>query len=153
MAHVSDFYLCDEMSVPIFFSSLVGPSHILIFGYSIAAVLGMLFGAIHCAGWNLAFPSITEEHTWRIASIFVVGYPTLFVLMQLAQILCESSFAKVNNYLITHYMLWIMIFWSISLCLYVMARLFILLEAFLALRNLPDSVTYTVQWTAFLPHV
>ena len=42
-------------------------------------VLGTIFGAIHCAGWNLPFPTSAEHKLWRVASVAVTILPTALV--------------------------------------------------------------------------
>jgi hypothetical protein len=41
-----------------------------IYALSISAG-GIIFGSIHVAGWNLVFPTSTEQELWRIASVVI----------------------------------------------------------------------------------
>ena len=42
--------------------------------YYFSALAGMMFGAIHCAGWvDGTFPSNAERGIWRVASLILVG--------------------------------------------------------------------------------
>ncbi|EPQ51374.1 hypothetical protein GLOTRDRAFT_133239 [Gloeophyllum trabeum ATCC 11539] len=38
-------------------------------------LIAMTFGAIHCAGWTLEFPTDLEKWMWRIASLTITGAP------------------------------------------------------------------------------
>jgi len=52
-------------------------------------VLATTFGGIHCAGWNLPFPTYPEQKLWRIASLALTVIPigtlpfTLIILIAL----------------------------------------------------------------------
>ncbi|KAH9481043.1 Mitochondrial pyruvate carrier 2 [Psilocybe cubensis] len=43
------------------------------------AVIGVMFGAIHCAGWNLGFPTQEEKVLWRVCAVVVSTLPVLMV--------------------------------------------------------------------------
>lgn len=140
------------MSVPIFFSSLEGPRSVVGLGYQITRVLGMVFGAIHCAGWNLVFPSIIEGYMWRISSVFIVVYPAVLVLYFFHVFLC-ARFPKKLSQCHLFEMVVVAFLFKVLFLVYIVARLFILLEAFLALCNPPILATYAIQWTTFIPHI
>lgn len=94
---------------------------------------------------------------WRIASVYVVAYATLFSLALLAEVFFPRS-VKLHNQLKEYHYWWVGVVMhpfalGVSFPVYIVARIFILLEAFLTLRNLPESATYTIQWTTFLPHI
>jgi hypothetical protein len=42
---------------------------------SLAIVIASVFGAIHCVGWTLAFPSSAERILWKAASASITGIP------------------------------------------------------------------------------
>ncbi|KAF9477307.1 hypothetical protein BDN70DRAFT_838058 [Pholiota conissans] len=142
-----DFLLLDTPHVPMFFSAEV-PRRGILLGSVISTSLGVLFGAIHVAGWNLAFPTQVESHMWRISSLIVLGYPMAFFMVLVPQLIAppeinvraRGKWREVGD---------TVIFFP----LYVGARLFILLEVFLALRKLSESAINDVSWTAFLPHI
>lgn len=55
------------------FSGVLGDAHF----YFSFTLIGALFGAIHCIGWNFFFPTRTEAIIWRISSAVITGVPLL----------------------------------------------------------------------------
>jgi hypothetical protein len=55
-----------------------------------AVVVSMVFGAIHCIGWLLSFPSHTEQHLWRISSVAITGVPLIIAVIRLFSEYSES---------------------------------------------------------------
>ena len=47
---------------------------------TLGAVVGaVVFGALHCAAWNLRFPTSFEHLLWRIASVFTMAVPLAWI--------------------------------------------------------------------------
>ncbi|KAJ7364213.1 hypothetical protein DFH08DRAFT_838607 [Mycena albidolilacea] len=57
-------------SVPSFWASQLG-DNILELSFLIECLVGIVFGAIHCAAWNAGFPTAEEMWIWRICSLSV----------------------------------------------------------------------------------
>ena len=91
-----------------------------------------LFGGIHIGAWNFEFPSQAELIFWRCASVFSAAYGITFIII--------SSVPKIS-----------VIFMSMW-TLYIMARLFLLVEIFRTLCFLPPDA-YISTWTTNIPHV
>ncbi len=113
--------------------------------------LGTIFGAIHCAGWNLPFPTHSEQKLWRIASLAVTIIPIgvipftslIFLIVQLLLILkFDSDYDGVLVGLTV----------VISALAYAAARLVLLGQALALLRHLPPAAFTAVDWTKFYPH-
>lgn len=150
----TDFKLLDTTSVQMFFFTMRGSGSSVELASLIAIVLGMVFGAIHCAGWNLQSPSVVEGHMWRIASVVIVVCPLSIALMPvIAPVITAVAVMWILCGPPTNHVASTVALFSFFCSMYVMARLFTLLEAFLALCDLPVSATYAVQWTTILPHV
>lgn len=138
-----------EMSVPMFYSSptlsVKDSSKIM----AVASGIGLAFGAIHCAGWHFTFLTRRELIIWRIGSIIIVAIPCIIFLYSrawLQYIQTHSSSATS----IFHMMQAI----NILACpLYVVARLMLLVEGLLTLRNLPKGAYTVLEWTSRLPHI
>jgi hypothetical protein len=109
-----------------------------------ALVVSMVFGGIHCIGWLLFFPSHTEQLLWRISSVAITGIPLYFMVIGL--IATIDNIPDIVKILIV-------ILFLLSPILYLLARVALLVLAFMALRSLPHSALQTVQWTTFIPHV
>ena len=44
------------------------------------AFITLIFGSIHCVGWNLEFPTYREWLLWQISSFIMVGVSLAFIL-------------------------------------------------------------------------
>ncbi|KAK0432173.1 hypothetical protein EV421DRAFT_2064066, partial [Armillaria borealis] len=99
--------------------------------------VGFLFGAFHCVAWSFYFPSHAEMVLWRFSStavligLFVGSYtdrrPWVLIL---------------NRFMV-----------SAALVAYIVARIILIILAFLQLRSLPSFAFCTVQWTTYIPHI
>ena len=104
----------------------------------------ILFGAIHVASWNVRLPSNLELWMWRTSSIYclAVGIPTVVF-----SVLIEPTKLKLlfQQFLV-----------RILGCLgivYVIVRVYMIVQMFLSLRALPRSAFESVQWSSFIPHL
>ena len=95
-----------------------------------------LFGAVHCLGWHLHFPSYAEQIFWRISALIVTVLPIAMFIHN-----------TMDRYSMQHGMFWV------YACPYVCARISLLTLAFLALRDLPFAAYQTLLWTNFIPHL
>ena len=135
----SDDFNTGDMKVPTFYSSKHSdgkPSVSVIFLMSVA---GVVFGGIHCAGWFFIFPSNFEAFNWRLCSVFLTCAP---FLLPPSIYLLKVSFPVL-----------IPIIGGDTVMLYVFARLFLLVEAFISLRHLTPGMLALVKWTSFIPHI
>ncbi|KAF8961567.1 hypothetical protein BDZ97DRAFT_1664036 [Flammula alnicola] len=117
-------------------------------------LIGMVFGAIHCAGWNFLFPSHAELILWRISSLVITAVPLSIAsadfyftrMPDQTSNFVEQVWRGPIDFIITC---------GISVCIlmYILARFTLLAEAFVALRDLSPSTLAVVRWTSFLPHI
>lgn len=107
-----------------------------------AMTLGaVLFCGIHVAAWNFTFPTRTEAIFWRCASIYATAFmPFVAVLVTTIFRLdfLEDIMAKAVVPLLS--------------ALYLVARLFLLVEVFRTLCFLPHRA-YLSTWATNIPHV
>ncbi|PPQ80725.1 hypothetical protein CVT25_001845 [Psilocybe cyanescens] len=123
----------------------------------IICLIGVIIGAIHCAGWDFIFPSQAEMLIWRVSSTLIFAYPSIFVLVQLTNIGCytifethtSSGFAYRTIIRGTAFLSTLLK----GLPIYLLVKTMLLMEAFIALRHLPDGAFVQVEWTRFLPHI
>ena len=116
----------------------------------LASIVAILFGGIHCAGWNFPFPSHAELIIWRVSSLIILIVPCIGVLADVIDdtdvIICHTF---VNDTIGT-----VLLFgFLLSTPIYGLARLTLFVEAFIALRHLPPGAYAVVQWTALLLHI
>jgi len=116
-------------------------------------VLGTIFGGIHCAGWNLPFPTSSEQKLWRVASLAVTIIPigavliagiTYLVVKFLLSILKSTS--SEYDETLAYTTIWI------STIAYGSARLVLLGQALALLRHPHPTAFISVDWTKFYPH-
>jgi hypothetical protein len=108
-----------------------------------AVAVSMIFGGIHCIAWSFSFPSHAEQHLWRISSVAITGIPLFIALI-------SFLFQFSTPLIITNLFIILLV---LSPIFYLLARVALLVLAFMALRSLPHSALQTVQWTTFIPHV
>jgi hypothetical protein len=117
-------------------------------------VIGAFFGGIHCIGWNYIFPSRAEETIWHVSSITITGVPALVAFSALAlyaEERLEDTHAVARTLCIFLGSL-SFFFATVGVIPYILARVLLLVEAFISLRDLPADALLAVRWTSFLPH-
>ena len=110
-------------------------------------LVGGTFGAIHCFAWNASFPTHIEAKLWRASAIVVTVAPSSALLLALMFVAIRYMWnARVSGDFV--------IFQSIVIAvIYGVARICLLVLAFLALRTLPYGAFLTPSWTVYLPHI
>ncbi|KAI0416308.1 hypothetical protein F5X98DRAFT_388081 [Xylaria grammica] len=109
----------------------------------------LIHSTVHLLGWNFAYPSSIEQLLWRIsavalASVSAVGIGIIHML---------DLFGYQGRYNLAWCTKFLDLFLGFLVLCLVTARLYIIIEAIISLRNLPADVFVTVDWTDFLPHV
>ena len=124
------------------------------------AIGGVIFGAIHVAGWNLSFPTSIDQELWRISSILmtcllpIACFPVLTLLYVAAKhhsivdFIDEHTVHTPYSYLALIIKGWGFIFGI----LYIAARLILLVETFRTLAFLPPD-TFVSTWVSNIPNV
>ncbi|KAF8588771.1 hypothetical protein K439DRAFT_1629357 [Ramaria rubella] len=106
--------------------------------------IATVFGAIHCIAWLFPFSSNEEQTVWRVASLIVTCVPALEIGL--------GIFTFRWYYISGDLRVPVYIFF-LSLCLYVFARVTLLVLAFTSLQSLSLDAYQSVQWTTFIPHI
>jgi len=143
-------------------------------------VATLLFAGIHVAGWNFSFPTQLEQILWRAASLVLFVVTAAFWLLETMaswvrlgrwqrlylrvtdpKKLAEFERARAERVQTMNRrrestqlpLPWE--FWSIMpvAVLYGIARLYLLIEAFLELRSVEQTAFATVNWSAYFPHI
>jgi hypothetical protein len=140
--------------------STLGPSY----GWHILSTLVFLcFGSVHCLAWRFSFPSIEEELAWRASSVAIaVILPLSWTFSYLIMwFLAPERYKFWETYASFKEIRWEgdkyrwigYISHGSALALYIVARVYLLVEVFISLRSLPAGCYDTINWLSFLPHV
>ena len=108
----------------------------------LTSIVAILFGGIHCAGWNFPFPSHAELIIWRVSSLIILIVPCIGVLADVIYAAVNEPIAVVLSYV-----------FYFGTPIYGLARLTLFVEAFIALSHLPPGAYAVVEWTALLLHI
>ena len=106
-----------------------------------------LFGAIHVASWNVRLPSDVELWMWRASSIYCLIAGVIAVISLEAVNIDDLylSSQRVETFIFGLFLLYSTV--------YIIVRIFMIVEVFISLRALPPSAFESVQWSSFIPHV
>lgn len=117
----------------------------------------IVYGSVHTAAWNAQFPTQTEKWMWRASSLWVAASGVIWVTINLVARICPpiDNFWIAFNARKTHRLWDVPIGLLCALCgmAYIFSRSFLVIEAFLGLRKLPDAAYDTPQWTQVIPHL
>ncbi|KAK3345851.1 hypothetical protein B0T25DRAFT_265036 [Lasiosphaeria hispida] len=141
--------------------------------------INMAYSAIHALGWNFDFPSDIERLLWRVSSIAIIVTTFIFWMCETYQdgvrlgrwkrwwshVLKRRGTNKSDSELggngssdeegptkAGFIPRWEMaIFIPISV-VYTLARMYVVIECFFALRSLPVAAYQDVDWIQFVPH-
>jgi hypothetical protein len=132
------------------FVNVIGWDYVAIVPLAFGAVVGgTLFGGLHCLAWNFHFPTTGERLAWRICSILTACLPALSTVpLGLWMYLSEWNSSKVSlpasRFLATSIC-------TLFLTIYVLARLFLIVEIFRSLFFLPPEA-FIETWSGSFPH-
>ncbi|KAJ6573011.1 hypothetical protein DFH09DRAFT_1459296 [Mycena vulgaris] len=110
--------------------------------FLIECFVGTIFGAIHCAAWNVDFSSTAEMWMWRVCSLLVTAIP---VLLAAFFIFILTMTMDLNDVIV-------LILFIAGVLIYIIARLFLITLPFTALRALPPGTFADVNWSVYIPH-
>lgn len=119
------------------------------------ALLSCLYAASHASAWSSHFPSCIEQQLWRGACICIAS--TIPVAWAFFELVCVYDRIPISSSILRR-LVAVPVYSLLLLCwlmlvLYVPARLFIVVEAFISVRSLPIGAFDTVDWTDFWPHI
>ena len=116
----------------------------------------LAYGAIHVTAWNAHFPTLAEQWLWRSSSLYIGFCGGLWIILNYL----TQSYQPLNSF----WDRWmdgggkwwqnIIIGVPVLICglSLVLARAFVVIEAFVSIRELPDGAYKTPTWTQVFPH-
>jgi hypothetical protein len=102
----------------------------------------VVFGGIHCLGWNVLFQG---RAIWRAASLAIVFAP-VSILLLFGYVIWSEGSDTVSGTLA-------LLATFPSFFVYIVARVILIVLILMSFRSLPPGVYNTVAWTEFIPHV
>ncbi|CAA7268589.1 unnamed protein product [Cyclocybe aegerita] len=112
-------------------------------------LVAMLFGVIHCVGWNFDFPTSQERFLWRLAAAYIAVAPLPFQLLGSAILRHRKTGSRRSRV----FMYMSARAWYSILALYVLARFALLVLPLIAFRKLPSGAYVDLAWSQYIPHV
>ncbi|KAH0579952.1 hypothetical protein H2248_002772 [Termitomyces sp. 'cryptogamus'] len=110
----------------------------------------VVFGVIHCLAWHFEFPSKTEQLLWRVSSTATSCFPIVILIFgETALWLRPVNSPRSLVFL----RMGCTVIYQISMCLYPLARLFLLVEMFVVLRKPNSGIFTSVDWIDNIPHI
>ena len=128
------------LRVPTFYSSPDVDRNMAI---GLGFFVSIVFGAIHCIAWSFHFTTMRERWAWRISAILVSGSPIAILVLSSPLVFDVGEF-------------YVFILGFIILlvgCLYIVARITLLILPFVALRAPVPGAYVELDWVSFLPHI
>lgn len=144
--------------VSTFHADRISPDPRTFFCMTIAcSALASVFGGIHCIAWSFQFPSHQELMLWRTSSMVITCGPIFIALLLNSVRLCRIG--MVRGHQLSSWPFFVVLIMSIqttilvvSVVIYIAARLVLIVQAFMTLRELSPGALQAMEWTSFVPH-
>lgn len=117
----------------------------------ILVILPIAYGGIHVAAWNFQFASYVEGLLWKAACIYIMAS---YLGIRAVEVAIHFS---------TPLSIWTNPGVSMALCLYLilstlhllffLSRIYLFVESFIGLRQVPIGVYTTIPWVQNIPHI
>ena len=118
------------------------------------ALFGVIFGGLHCIGWDFEFPTHPEHSLWRSTSLAIAAIPVIvapidFLLATRLRTRDINSCGGLEKVAL----LTLDLVMTILLFIYVPARLSLIAQALALLRSQPANALTAVDWMKYVPHL
>ncbi|KAJ7910806.1 hypothetical protein B0H13DRAFT_1615271, partial [Mycena leptocephala] len=114
--------------------------------FTIEVLVGTVFGAIHCAAWNTAFPTAVEKWMWRSCSLLIVAIHVIILLCYVLTFFTDVNKSQLGDEMTT-------IGFIVPIPIYIIARLVLIILPLVGLRSLPSGALMDVNWSVYIPHL
>ncbi|RSL69878.1 hypothetical protein CEP53_002047 [Fusarium sp. AF-6] len=110
----------------------------------LAVFLSALYGGIHLSAWNWEFPTSWEGLVWKFACFLIAAVLPLYHIFNRLRVKLLALHDGMKTAM--HVVL------SSTLGIYMLARIYIIFEAFASLRHVPIGVYMAPVWVQMFPH-
>jgi len=108
-------------------------------------ISAFLYGGLHLLAWNAPFRSLTEEWLWRSPGISIMASGLYIIpLLSLTLLIDSKQYFRGS--------LFAVLFLFLGL-VYIIARVYLVVECFINLAYLHDSVYEMPSWSQYFPHI
>jgi hypothetical protein len=115
---------------------------------------GLCYGGIHVTAWNAPFPTLTQQLLWRVSSISLLVSALLgFIIVLLIRMYNRPSFHKYHHKMRNCVYVTTRALGFIAALFYMFCRVFLVVECFLTLAHLPESVYQVPNLSRYFPHI
>jgi hypothetical protein len=115
------------------------------------AIAGFLYGGVHLAAWQTKFKTKAEGQLWKISAITLAASGPLGIpVIVFERAWRGSDTMSCGNFMISMVMIWAV---PAAAALYLVARVYLLVESFLNLMYLEESTFLVPNWLQYMPHI
>lgn len=115
-----------------------------------SAAGGTVFGGLFCLAWKFVFPTPIDALIWRVCSIMTTVLPLISIPLIVVFNRLRNCIPMLNDFINEHD-IWGSLFITLYIILYVLARLFLMIEIFRTLFFLPPKA-FIDTWSGTFPH-
>lgn len=113
----------------------------------IIATSGLLFGGLHLIPWTWTFPSSVESWLWCTSSLYITLTPLIYSFLLMLAWFGAARWLLCRR---VRPLLWL---YEYSILPYILARLTLIILAFMTLCALPPDAYKDISWNSFIPHI
>ncbi|KAF1971575.1 hypothetical protein BU23DRAFT_600136 [Bimuria novae-zelandiae CBS 107.79] len=118
---------------------------------SVVAFAGSAYGGLHLSAWNDFFPTQAERWLW-VSCALATGVSGILLAAFFLATQKVRAFERLEHFIRNSKVVrWTSA--SIITPLFLTARIFIVVEAFISLRRQPKDVYKTPEWSEYFPHL
>jgi len=133
-------------------------------GMAFFSLCVVFYGGIHAVAWNDYFPTDSERLFWRLSAVYVGASGLLWLGLKALQFGCASVyesfvrnrvrkwFGSLSTPVGAIFLMVPLYVMTVAASIYVTARFYLVLEAFLSLRDVPLETYLTPEWSRYLVH-
>jgi hypothetical protein len=123
----------------------------------VLAFVSAAYGGLHASAWNNFFPTWHECLMWRISALAVAAAGITVASILLVRKPIESMLEWMEEHMderLKDTLIWAIIITVLMVLLfYCGCRMFLVVEAFISIRELPIDAYKTPAWTQLIPHL